>query len=150
MSEEEGKHVPVVPAVSEKKLLPAQDAETCLIESKTLTVKFMETPIHLRVRQMKGSYLIWVGDATVMDHLAVAIKTPFDDQSSVSTVLGDSDMTSAEAMSKRLSLRFKSVVYMSYNLKRLRNDPAVEQLVERTLVQTIKRMEAPVETQTEA
>lgn len=100
----------------------------------------MEDKIYFQLIVLEQSLFAWVGSSKgEMQNLAVGIKTPMDESSTVTTLMGQEQSGDfGFGLSQRLSKRFNSIVFVSYNLSR--DKDYLEMFIEASLIKKIKSL----------
>lgn len=116
-------------------------AEASMIQEYTFQDKFNEVKVCGLILAMKDSYMIWVGTAAgSFNSLDVAMKTPMDTMPVSCPLMGSSADAPGNAMAKRLSMKLKAQVFLSYSLPATM--PELQLAVEGRLAQELKKISA--------
>mmetsp|Transcript_32795 Transcript_32795/g.65816 ORF Transcript_32795/g.65816 Transcript_32795/m.65816 type:complete len:137 (-) Transcript_32795:47-457(-) len=120
--------------------VPATDAG--MIRQYTFQDKIQDVKICGLILAMKDSFIIWVGTgAGCFTCLDVAMKTPMDAMPIACPLLGSSADAPGNAIAKRLSMKLKAQVFLSYSLPAAMTE--LQLAVEARLAQELKKISQP-------
>ncbi|KAJ1477796.1 hypothetical protein T484DRAFT_1905636 [Baffinella frigidus] len=119
----------------------AQAGRCAAIQEHTFQETVLDVAVCVQILAMKGSYIIWVGTKRpTFQALDLAMMTPMDPVPVGSTLMGDSADSPGPSLAKRVAMKTKAQVYLSYNLPSTM--PALQAGVEQLLMREIKAIQA--------
>mmetsp|Transcript_37357 Transcript_37357/g.76647 ORF Transcript_37357/g.76647 Transcript_37357/m.76647 type:complete len:144 (+) Transcript_37357:165-596(+) len=115
---------------------PAAASTAMQIREHKFQDKILDVKVCGLIIAMKDSYIIWVGSsAASFGSLDVAMMTSMDTMPIASSLMGDASDAPGNAMAKRLSMKLKAQVFLSYALPSTQLE--LQMGVERRLVQEL-------------
>ncbi|XP_071638486.1 proteasome assembly chaperone 4 [Temnothorax longispinosus] len=97
---------------SDVELLP------CSFKFHDFTAKVSDVNINCQIIKMEDCLYLWIGDSAnrIMGDLSVAFKSNFERQPIATKIMGSVADATSMNMAKRLSMKFKKPIYVSFNI----------------------------------